>query len=320
MTVLLFTIILTLSATTCSYNGVQKYNASVKKESIEIKQVNPAASEPIPGGLSASNSQSHINIKAGEASKSGPIASFPWENDSDFIKQQQKNGLYVLMGGYQTVLKDPLPGEEYNVHLAARLLAGKIVNPGQVFSQNAAAGPYTVDRGFRKGPTYMGVKLVTTIGGGVCKIASTLYNVAILSNLQIVERHAHSMPVPYVPYGQDATVSYGNKDIKFKNNTSFPVMIWAVGIENILYIGFYGKEKPPKVEWHHETLNVVKAPVIYEKNPELPKGTEKVKLEGMDGMTVKSHITIENPAGTPLVRNLGVSYYKPMPYIIEVNK
>ena len=37
------------------------------------------------------------------------------------------------------------------------------------------------------------------------------YNVAVLSNLKIIERHNHSMPVPYVPYGQDATVAYGSK-------------------------------------------------------------------------------------------------------------
>jgi hypothetical protein len=110
------------------------------------------------------------------------------------------------------VLKDPLPGEESNVHLAAKILSGAIVNPGEIFSQNERIGPYSESRGFQKGPTYNGSKLSTTIGGGVCKIASTLYNAAILSNLPIVERHPHGMPVPYVPYGQDATVSYGKID------------------------------------------------------------------------------------------------------------
>ncbi|WP_010252438.1 VanW family protein [Acetivibrio cellulolyticus] len=255
-----------------------------------------------------------------ESIKSGETSSFPWENDDKFKAVQTTNDCNELLAGYKTVLRDPLPGEEDNVHLAARYLAGTIVKTGEVFSQNQKVGPYTLDRGFQKGPTYAGTQLITTVGGGVCKIASTLYNVAILSNLQVVERYNHNMPVPYVPYGQDATVSYGAKDFKFKNNTTFPILIWAQGVDNTLYIGFYGKTKPPKVQWHHETLKVYQAEKIYKTNTSLPAGTEKVILEGMDGGVVRSWVTIENPDGTTAIKELGKSYYNPMSYIIEKNK
>ncbi|MDP4093873.1 MAG: VanW family protein [Bacillota bacterium] len=249
---------------------------------------------------------------------SGPTAEVPWTSDEAFKKAQTDNGTPVMMAGYKTVLRDPLPGEEYNVHLAARLLAGKVIQPGQVFSQNGQIGPYNEEKGFQKGPTYIGSQLTTTVGGGVCKIASTLYNVTILSNLQIVERHAHSMPVPYVPYGQDATVAYGARDFKFRNDTQYPIMIWAQGVENTLYIAFYGKEQPDKVEWHHEVLGTEKAPVVQRKSPELPSGSTKQVLEGMDGATVKSWITVLKPDGTVTVKNLGISSYRPMAYIVEV--
>lgn len=229
------------------------------------------------------------SIDANTAS-SGPVTSLPWEDTDRFKEAQKASDTSVLMAAYRTVLRDPLPGEEYNVHLAADMLAGIVVAPGEVFSQNQRIGPYTESRGFKKGPTYMGSQLTTTVGGGVCKIASTLYNVTILSNLQVVERHNHGMPVPYVPYGQDATVAYGALDFKFKNNTSHPVLIWAQGIDNILYIAFYSRAKPPKVEWHHEVLHVQKAPVIYRKSPDLEPGVEKTALEGMDGAVVKSGV------------------------------
>jgi len=249
--------------------------------------------------------------------KSGPETVLPWENEPEFIKAREKNNTPVLMGAYRTVLRDPLPGEEYNVHLAARMLDGVVVQPGAVFSQNQTAGPYVESRGFQRGPTYIGTKLTTTIGGGVCKIASTLYNVSVLSNLKIIERHNHSMPVPYVPYGQDATVAYGAKDFKFQNDTSFPVMIWAQGIDNVLYMAFYGSSTPPEIEWHHETVEQTKAPVAYKDNPDLPYGTEKLVLEGMDGALIKSWITIKNPDGTTVTKQMGSSFYKPMPSIIE---
>lgn len=269
----------------------------------------------------------HVNQSAEKNSKtknnppttSGPVDNVPWKTNPNFKAAQQQSGASIQMAAYCTALRDPLPGEENNVHLAARYLAGKIVQPGEVFSQNLSIGPYSQSRGFQKGPVYIGSQLQTTIGGGVCKMASTLYNVAILCDLPIVERHAHGMPVPYVPYGQDATVSYGFKDFKFKNTNSYPILIWAEGVENILYVGFYGQGNPPQVEWHHEVLQSHKSYRLYKYNPALPKGTEKVIIPGMDGAVIKSWVKIINPDGSSSIKALGKSYYSPMPSIIEKN-
>ncbi|MBC7765501.1 MAG: VanW family protein [Hyphomonadaceae bacterium] len=249
--------------------------------------------------------------------KSGQTSVLPWDKEEAFLNAKMTNGTPILMAAYHTVLHDPLPGEEFNVHLAASMLAGKVISPSAVFSQNQTAGPYTEERGFQKGPTYAGAKLITTIGGGVCKIASTLYNVAILSNLEIVERYNHGMPVPYVPYGQDATVSYGAKDIKFRNSTNAPIMIWAKGVDNVLYIAFYGTQTPPKVEWHHERISTIPAPKSYKNNTTIPVGIEKVLYEGMDGGIVRSWVTINQPDGSVTEKQLGNSRYAPFPFIIE---
>jgi hypothetical protein len=114
--------------------------------------------------------------------------------------------------------------------------------------------------------------------------------------------------------------AYGAKDFKFKNDTSFPILVWAQGVENTLYIGFYGKTKPPKVQWHHEMLKVYEASKVYRINSNLPAGTEKTILEGMNGGVVKSWLTIENPDGTLRIKNLGKSYYNPMSHIVEKGK
>jgi hypothetical protein len=248
---------------------------------------------------------------------SGPETNLPWDFDLEFIKSKELNNTPILMGAFRTVLKDPLPGEEFNVHLAARMLCGTVLQPGKIFSQNGTVGPYTEERGFQKGPTYIGSKLTTTIGGGVCKIASTLYNVCVLSNLKVVERHNHSMPVPYVPYGQDATVSYGAKDLKFKNDTDGNVMVWAQGIDNILYIGFYGTKEAPAITWSHEVLKKTTAQKLYKVNPSLPQGYEKILIEGMDGAVIKSSLVIEQEDGTVINKEMGISNYSPFPFIIE---
>ncbi len=247
---------------------------------------------------------------------SGPERNMPWINDSEFIEAVARNKTYVMLGGYKTVLKDPLPGEEYNVHLAADMLAGIVVKPGAIFSQNDAIGPYIESRGFRKGPTYIGTMVTTTVGGGVCKIASALYNVAVLSGVKITERHNHTMPVPYVPYGQDATVSYGNKDFKFMNTTDSDILIWAKGVDNVLYMAFYGSRPAPAVEWVHEVLETTEAPVVYRINTSLAEDEKRLLMEGMDGAVVKSWIRI-GEGNEAEMKYMGLSRYQPMPHLIE---
>jgi vancomycin resistance protein YoaR len=191
------------------------------------------------------------------------------------------------------------------------------VAPGKVFSQNNSIGPYSASRGFRNGPAYIGAQVKSTTGGGVCKIASTLYNVTVLSNLQVVERHAHRMPVPYVPYGQDATVSFGVKDFKFRNNSDYPVLIWAAGIDNRLYLAFYGKTKPPAVQWHHRILKKVTAYTLYRTNSLLPAGSRKTVVQGMNGAVVDSWVTVSRAKGGSITKKMGKSWYDPLPNVIE---
>jgi vancomycin resistance protein YoaR len=54
-----------------------------------------------------------------------------------------------------------------------------------------------------------------------------LYNVALLTDLTITERHAHSRRVNYVPADKDATIFYPTLDLKFINNTSNDLKITA---------------------------------------------------------------------------------------------
>jgi Uncharacterized vancomycin resistance protein len=245
---------------------------------------------------------------------SGPLL---WENDRRFHEACAKSRTSIRMSAFQTTLPNPLPGEEYNVALAADILAGTVVLPGKIFSTNKVIGPYNSKRGFREGPTYLGTQLIKTTGGGVCKIASTLYNAVTLANLKIIERRQHGMLVPYVPPGQDATVSDGNKDFKFKNSTDHPVLIWADTKDNTLYMAIYGRTKPPKVTWHHKILSHQEFKTVYHYNNSLKPGQEKVIMDGADGMAVKNWITIEESGGTIITKNLGIDYYQPMLRVIE---
>ena len=86
-------------------------------------------------------------------------------------------------------------------------------------------GSRQASRGFLPAPAYVSGQTVQEIGGGVCQGSSTIYLAALRANLEIVERYPHGYITRYVPDGMDATVYYGVKDFRFKNDTPFPIKI-----------------------------------------------------------------------------------------------
>jgi vancomycin resistance protein VanW len=241
----------------------------------------------------------------------------PWEDDPTFKELCARHGAHIRMGAFTTTLPDPLPGEEHNFKRAAELVAGFVLEPDQVFSMLQDIGPFDASKGFCEGAVYVGGRVVRGMGGGVCKMATTLYNVAILADLPIVARRNHSMLVPYANPGQDATVSSPSIDLKFKNDTGHPIVIWADTVDYTLYVAFYGQRVPPDVVWHHEVLQVQERPVIRRFNPQLAPGEERIMIPGAEGIAVKSWVELRYPDGRTAKRDLGIDWYRPMARIIE---
>lgn len=115
-----------------------------------------------------------------------------------------------------------------NLRLVCQILDGFILQPGEEFSYNAVIGERTAERGFKAAPAYSGDRLIQDIGGGVCQGSSTLYNCALLADLEVTDRVCHGFTVNYLPIGLDAAVNWNtDTDLKFINNTHFPIMFKA---------------------------------------------------------------------------------------------
>ncbi len=243
----------------------------------------------------------------------------PWfgQPPEELLRLKEELGIKRYLVGFRATLLEPLFDEITNIRVAAEYVAGSVVHPGEVFSVLKTIGPYTEERGYRQGPSYMGGRVVPTIAGGVCKISSVLYNVVILSDLPVVERHPHSMQVPYLPPGRDATIAWGAKDFRFRNGRESPLIIWAEMTDDTLYIAFYADFDLPRVEWQHEEIKRTPFETIRRPNPELPPGEEVVVIEGYDGVTVRSSITVTYPGQSPEVRMLSTDTYRPMTRVIE---
>ncbi|MBR2742756.1 MAG: VanW family protein [Clostridia bacterium] len=122
-----------------------------------------------------------------------------------------------------TPLNDKRAGRIANIRIACETLQGKVLLPGEEFSFNESVGRRTMERGFKKAVIFRDNEKENEVGGGICQVSSALYKAAKDAGLTVTERHGHQLPVDYVPKGDDATVYYGELDLKFVNSADCPI-------------------------------------------------------------------------------------------------
>ena len=145
---------------------------------------------------------------------------------------------------YSTHFDSTLVNRTENLRLAAKALDGKLLAPGERFSFNESVGERTAEAGYKEALIIEGNTFTPGLGGGVCQVSSNLYNAVILAHLEILERHPHSLPIDYVPPGQDATVSFPILDFRFKDSTEAYLLIRSFVEGNTLNFQLYGKTQP----------------------------------------------------------------------------
>lgn len=172
-----------------------------------------------------------------------------------------------------------------NIKLAAKKVNGTVILPGEKFSFNTIVGSRTIEAGFKEGTAYIGGKVVPDVGGGVCQVSSTIYNTALLANMQIVERSNHMFTTGYVAASRDATVYYGGLDFVFKNSRKYPIKMVASANGGVCKVSIYGikEEKEYEVIIQSKITSYINPTTIYKEDPTLEEGKEIVEQTAITG-------------------------------------
>ena len=164
-----------------------------------------------------------------------------------------------------------------NVKLAVSRINGTELMPGEEFSYDKTILPRNSQNGYMAAPVYVGNKVESGMGGGICQPSSTLYVAALYANMEILERHNHSLMVSYLPPGLDATIAEGVLDFRFKNSTEYPIKINASADKGVLTFTIMGYN-PNNVKV--EIIRSSKNGIYYVTRAVYENGTE-VKREAM---------------------------------------
>ena len=134
---------------------------------------------------------------------------------------------------FSTKIHNKDPKRQNNLTITCNTLNSKEINAGETFSFCDIVGKATIEKGYQEADIFVNGEKKQGLGGGNCQVSTTLYNAVLqVPELEVLERHQHSAHVPYIKDGQDAAVSYGAYDFKFKNNTANTIKIEMENTEN----------------------------------------------------------------------------------------
>ena len=210
-----------------------------------------------------------------------------------------------------------------NVEVGASKINGTLIMPGETFSVTAAVTPFNADNGYYPAPSYESGQVVDTYGGGICQVSTTLYNAVLKAELQVDERHNHTMLVSYVDPSKDAAIAEGLMDFVFTNNTDAPIYIYGVGYQGTLNFTIYGHEtRDPNrsISFRSETLSQtdastnVKLVAKSDQNIGYLNQTQSAH-QGLEAVLWKD---IVNADGTTDTVQVNSSSYQASPAIYEV--
>ena len=189
--------------------------------------------------------------------------------------------IQTILGQASTIYHEP--GNEYgsrsnNVEVATRYINGTVLMPGEQVSTSDLMKDRIEENGYQSGSQMYNGQMEDAIGGGVCQVASTLYNALLKAEIQIDRRSNHSMIIPYLPPSKDAAIAVGSKDLVFTNNLDDPIYLRGETDGTNVIFTVYGKETRPA----NRTLEFVSVEdsrtksenvIVYDDT--MPEGTSK---------------------------------------------
>jgi vancomycin resistance protein YoaR len=275
---------------------------------------------PEISGTSLQEKEAEIIITEGLENLTDKTINLPIDRINPKITEAMLKNIKEKISGFTTKFNKGNKERTENLQIASDMIDGKVLLSGEVFSTYEMIGPVTNDNGYKNAPVIVNGQLENDVGGGVCQVATNVYNAAVRSNLEIVERRHHSFPVSYVTIGQDATIAGDWIDMKFKNTRNYPIYIQMYLSGDNLITNIYGDKEgsTERIELETDILTEIPPTISYIEDSSKFSDYKKVEKESKTGYKVNVYkVSYDN--GLVIKKELlHNDYYKPVDGVIIV--
>ncbi len=191
-------------------------------------------------------------------------------------------------------------------------------NGGQ-WSFNEVAGDCNAERGFKGAGTIVDGQVVDDIGGGICQVATTVFNAVYEAGLPVVERQNHSLYIASYPAGRDAAISWPELDLVWSNDTNCDILVQTSWTDSTVTVTLLGVDPGYSVESvEGEFKDGAKHGVRTEESRDLARGEYQVKQAGVDGSSIDVTRIVRDADNKIVRKDTFTSVYDAQDEIIEV--
>ncbi len=277
------------------------------KEGVEVDIVNSvyAINDFLASGWDGTHNEIDLVTKVVE----------PRGSQEELVKIQD------LLGSYSTNFSSSSAGRAKNVTTGCSKVNGTILYPGDEFELCQTVSPFTQENGYELAGAYQNGTTVESFGGGICQVATTLYNAVIRAELEITMRYNHSMQVSYVQPSMDAAIAGNYKDLRFKNNLDTPIYIEGYCSGGIIYFNIYGAETRPsnrEISFESETVSTTEPETKYNLDSSLALGSWTVEQSAHTGCVARLWKVVKVDGAQQSKELFNKSTYQASPKIITI--
>lgn len=137
---------------------------------------------------------------------------------------------------------------EYNIEHCLDTLNNSYVAPGANWNWNEVVGPCNLENGYREASVIGADNEYTqAAGGGICNVATGVFNAAYEAGLPVVERSNHSLYQANYPLGRDAAVYWEYPTLVFSNDTDNYILMTVSYDGSYMYISIWGTNQQRSV-------------------------------------------------------------------------
>lgn len=201
-------------------------------------------------------------------------------------EQARALGVKQLVSEYTTYYPSNFQPRLTNIHRAADYMDNTLLLPGETFSLNGEVGQRTAARGFAAGYIISNGKLAVDYGGGVSQLATTTFNAAFFAGLEDVEHHPHSFYISRYPEGREATVAWGAKDLRFRNDSGKGIFITTSYTNSSVTVRIYGTKVYRIEATKGPRYDIRPFKTVYNPKPRGTRPGDCVAQEGVVGFKV----------------------------------
>lgn len=224
-------------------------------------------------------------------------------------------GIISVIGQYTTEFSN-LEGTEnrnHNIKLCADLFNNNIVDAnGGTWEFNDRSGDTNEEAGFWTAGSIVDGEYQDSVGGGICQVATTVFNAVLESGMEVLERHNHTLYIGSYPTGRDAAVDYpSDLDLIWKNSLESQILMKTSYTDTSITVKLYSVSTGYEAEfelgaWQEGEKYVT----LFEHDSSMGDGQYYRKTVGSDGSKIDLMRYVTDEKGNAVRTDAFQSNYK----------